>query len=78
MHAKLEERYADLEELWERKMGLYEKYVRELEEEILHNHDLEIQILIEELDLILPKDVQTNADLATLKKQEALQVKRKK
>lgn len=59
-------------------MGLYEQYVRELEAEILHNHDHEIQVVIEELDLILPKDVQTNADLAALKKQEALQVKKRK
>ena len=66
-----------MERVWEEKMILFESYVQGVEEQILGRQEKEVLMKIEELEMILPREVHTNSEIARLKMHEKLAIKSK-
>ncbi len=74
---KMEDKYSKAAGIWDEKMQIFEDHVAELQEDLVAYQELQVQAKLDELELLLPKETQTNQEIASLRRNENLAVKKK-
>lgn len=72
---KMEDKYGKANNVWDEKMKIFEDHVSELQDDLIMHHDSQIDAKLNELELLLPKEVQTNHEIALLRKKESTAAK---
>lgn len=74
---KMQLKHTSLEEVWDRKLKIFERHVVSLEDELVLRQEEEVRVKMHELEQILPREPRGSQEIAGFRRNETIAVKKR-